>query len=659
MNFRENLELEAALRDAMDASGLLRSLGEEELAGGLEALVKSVASERFVIGVIGSTKRGKSTLVNGLLGRRTDECAPIGRKPATSIISIFGHSPSAECRVCFKGGDHKAISEREIRLYATEEHNPGNAKKVRSIECLAPFDGLEPGVFLVDTPGAGNALEHMHSEVLLGFLPNADAVVFLVTAEEPLTESELNLLRAVRAKDIRKIFFAINMVDRVDSGDLDADAIAQGIEHNRRALASLESRDGIHSFSASKFYTISAKRFHETQRDAGTEELAGDIRASIRQERTTIQIQKLRERTRSALEECGRGLEEELHEATTSEADLRLEIEGLKKARKELERGRFGREDEFRRDWSAAFTELAGRLTSTREILLSDYTQKIEGTSVLKLGSLSSTIHADVAASFSELLAKHISECEMRINHAQKGLHDQAFSVAVQVAPQLQRASRTSSTVKASMEAAVASLPSVVTGVVAAGLPGTIAGMVISTAPAVATAVWWNPLTWAAAAGTGMANAAVTTAGGAIGGALTVIATPVSVIAFGLSAYRLIDTWRAQQDKNKNQMIVSVRNLIDEAFLQMQKQLEMYRTQDVKLLGNFQTSIEAELARIEDHLEGVLARKPDEAAIRAIKEKHRLLIDHQAMLLEVSSPEKGSGASPQRRALADSLLPHH
>lgn len=642
----------------MDTTEVLEQAGLHEYASALKEAFQAVQAERFVIGVVGATNRGKSTLVNGLLGRRTDECAPIGRKPATSVISIFGHGLSAECRVCFRGGDHKAISENEIRIYATEEHNPGNRKGVRSIECVAPFEGLEPGVFLVDTPGAGNALEEMHNEILLGFLPNADAVVFLVTAEDPLKEgeSELNLLRAVRAKDIKKVFFAVNMVDRVDSGDLDADALAQGIEHNRKALASLESQDGTHSFAETKVYTISAKRFHETQRDTGTEELAGDIRASIRQERVAILSQKLRARTRSVLEECERDLGEDLRDATTSEADLRLEIEALKKARKELERGRFGRESEFRKEWSEAFSVLAENLSSTRQRLLSEYAQKIEDISPLKLGGLTSTIHADVAASFSELLAKHIGECEARINQAQKRLHDQTFSVAVQVSPQLHSAPRISSRVKSSMEAGIASLPSLVTGVVAASLPGVVGGMILSTAPTVATIVWWNPVTWAAAAGTGLVNTAVHGTAAAVGTTLAVIATPVSMLAFGISTYRLIEAWRAQQDKNKNGLIVSVRELIDEGYHQIQRQLEIYRTQDMKLLTDFQSSIETELARIEAHLEIVLARKPDVGTLRALEQKHRLLTDHRARLLKDSSVEKSKSGNPPQRAIIDSLV---
>lgn len=647
----------ATIRDAGEAIHILRQTGRQDLSSSIEQALQSIQAERFVIGVIGATKRGKSTLVNGLLGRQTDDCAPIGRKPATSVISIFGRGSAAECRVCFHGGSSQAISESEIRLYATEEHNKGNFKQVRSIECIAPFEGLEPGMFLVDTPGAGNALEEMHNEILLGFLPNADAVVFMVTAEEPLTESELSLLRAVRAKDIKKIFFAINMVDRVSSGDLDADALAQGIQHNRTALASLEGRNGDKPYAAVKLYTISAKRFHETQRDPGTEELIRDIRASIRDERLIIITQKLRERVQATLEECEACLAEEVREAKISDADIRIEIAAIQKARKELDRGRLGRETEFRREWSDAFSSLADSLAGIRQQLHSEYAQKIENTSALKLGSLASTIHADVAASFGELLTRHIKDCEDKITLAQRKLHDQVFQTAVQICPQLHGSCPSLSRVKSSLEAGVASLPSLVTGAVAATLPGWISSMVLSAAPAVASITWSSPISSGlAAAGTFIANSTVQGVGAFLGTTLAVVATPLSIIAFGVSAYRFIDTWRSQQDKSKNELAVSVRHLIDDAHKQALDQLTVYRNGDMKLLCDYQQVLNAELARLEDGLESALARKPDQAAIKVLEDKHQMLTAHRSKLLQNVNSNGDRSSNPNSPVIADALL---
>jgi len=659
MKFRDHSELKTAIRDAGEAVHILRQAGRQDLADSLEQTVQSIQGERFVIGVIGATKRGKSTLVNGLLGRRTDHCAPIGKKPATSVISIFGHGPAAECRVCFKGGGYQVISESEIRLYATEDHNKGNIKHVRSIEYIAPFEGLEPGVFLVDTPGAGNALEEMHNEILLGFLPNADAVVFMVTTEEPLTESELNLLRSARAKDIKKIFFAINMVDRVDSGDLDVDALAQGINHNRAALAALECRSGGRPYGAAKFYTISAKRFHETQQDPGTEELAMDIHTSIRDERLTIVTQKLHERIWSALEECDLRLVEELHDAKANHDDIRNEIDAIKKARKELERGRLGRETEFRREWAAAFSSLTDNLAAIRQQLHSEYAHKIETTSALRLSSLASTIHADVAASFGELLISHIKECEDKITKAQRSLHDQVYKTTVQFSPQLHCSAPALSRAKASLEAGIASLPSLVTGTVVANLPGWIGGMVLSAAPTVATAVWYNPLTWAAAAGTGAANAAVHVVGATVGTTLAVVATPLSIIAFGVSAYRFVETWRSHQDKTKNDLSVSVRQLIDETNRQALEQLMVYRNGDVKLLDDYQRIIDAELARLECSLDRVLESKPDEGTIRLLEDNYRLLTAQRARLLQNGTNDSDKINTQGSRPIVDTMLRNH
>jgi GTPase Era involved in 16S rRNA processing len=649
MKFRENPIFEAALRDAMDTVRLLRSSGAEDLASSLELLVKSSASERFVIGVIGATNRGKSTLINGLLGRSNDDCAPIGKMPATNVISIFGQGPSSQCKVCFHDHDPQSISESEIRLYATEQHNPANRKNVRSIELVAPFAGLEPNVFLVDTPGAGNALELMHNEVLLGFLPNADAVVFLVTAEDPLTESELNLLRAVQSKDIKKLFFAINMIDRVASGDLDPDALAEGIEHNRKALTSI-------GITISKFYTISAKNFFEKHADTGTDELARDIRQTINSERISIIVQKLQERTRSVLESCEQRLSMEIQEAKCSEVELRAEVDSLKKAQKELSRGRTGREAEFRKTWASAFGKLADDLAAIRKQLQTDYGQLIEGTSTMKLGGLQSTIHADVAASFGELLSKSIGECEGRIVGAQRKLCDEVHRAAIHVAPDLPPTVSAFSGAKNAFQIGLSTMPSLLTGTVAANLPGIIGGMILGAAPTIATAVWWNPLTWAAVAATGAANAAVNAVGYAVTGSLAVIATPVSILAFGISAYRLVDTWRAQQSKTKNELAQSVRQLIEEAYQQVQGQLREYRDADSELLDTYQKAIEAELISIEDRLEQAILHRPDEFAVQALEDKHRSLSSHRSKLLENGSAKGGSADGAGSTTIIDSLI---
>ncbi|MBM3333956.1 hypothetical protein FJY63_04780, partial [Candidatus Sumerlaeota bacterium] len=52
----------------------------------------------------------------------------------------------------------------------------------------------------------------------LNFLAECDAALFLVSADPPLTEVEVEFLKKVRAK-VAKVFFVLNKVDYLSVGD--------------------------------------------------------------------------------------------------------------------------------------------------------------------------------------------------------------------------------------------------------------------------------------------------------------------------------------------------------------------------------------------------------------------------------------------------------
>lgn len=636
---------------AEQAVQTVRNAGREELATHLEETIASVRQERFVIGVIGATNRGKSTLINGLLGRKNDDCAPIAMAPATNTISVFGRSATSKTTVWFhRGSDLPArppeiISESEIRLYATEKHNPGNKKQVRSIEILAPFEDLEEGVFLVDTPGAGNALEKMHAEVLLNFLPNADAVIFMVTGEKPLTDPEKALLSAVRKKDVGKLFFAVNMADRINSGDITPDAFAEGIQHNRKILDSIGMRP--------KLYRISAKNYYETRSDSGTEELLDDIRETVGKERLTLQAQRLRERTNAVLEACGHALDLEWQEAKAGKEQLSLEIDGLKKAKLQLESGRTTLEDQFRRAWAQAFSKLEDDLTSIRRQMKDEYRDLIEGTSALKIAALNTTIHADVVARFGELLEPKMRDCETTILSAQKRLASEVRITTLRAAPQLERIATPLSQAQGAMEIALASLPAVATGTLAGALPGWVGGMIISTAPAVATATW-SPFTWLPFLATSGANTVVTGLGAGIAGTLSVVAAPVCILAFGLGIYRGYQAWSHLQNKNKNTLAEAVREQIEEAYGQVQPQLRACKEKDLEILAAFHQALEREFGVIEERLTSLLRDQPGERDLLLLEERHRAFAAGKPALL--SAAESESKGEADGGALVDALI---
>jgi GTPase SAR1 family protein len=58
------------------------------------------------LAVLGKAKRGKSTLINALLGRKDDTLAPIDKLPASSAITRFRYG-NEKAAVAFRDGRNR------------------------------------------------------------------------------------------------------------------------------------------------------------------------------------------------------------------------------------------------------------------------------------------------------------------------------------------------------------------------------------------------------------------------------------------------------------------------------------------------------------------------------------------------------------------------
>ena len=295
---------------------------------------------------MGKAKRGKSTLINALLGRTDDAVAPIDRLPTSSAVSRFRHGPAEAATVVFRDDRREAIPYGRIRDFVTEESNPGNRKGVNVVEVEGPFAGLEDGLVLVDTPGAGSIHEH-HDQLLHQFIPEADAVIFLVTARMPLDRDELDLLRELRAAEIRKIFFAINRVDECSDEDL-----KDAIEHNRALLDSI-------GISIDRMYPISARRAYRGDLgSSGLPDLIRDVSSLSARDRARVLEERFLARVLRLVEPAVQELEFAAVAAQRTEAELHDDLAALRRRRGDLESTRELAEREFLHAWNAALDRM-------------------------------------------------------------------------------------------------------------------------------------------------------------------------------------------------------------------------------------------------------------------------------------------------------------
>ena len=161
---------------------LAQELGAEPVAEEARELAARVSEERFYVACVGQFKRGKSTLLNALVGR---EVVPTGFVPVTAVPTVirFGSEPRA--RVRMRNGSWREIAIADLEEYVTEERNPENKKAVDGAEVFVPSSLLSSGMCFVDTPGLGSTFLG-NTAATQAFIPHIDAALVVVGADPPI-----------------------------------------------------------------------------------------------------------------------------------------------------------------------------------------------------------------------------------------------------------------------------------------------------------------------------------------------------------------------------------------------------------------------------------------------------------------------------------------
>ncbi len=133
----------------------------------------------FLLVIAGEFNSGKSSFINALLGERV---LPEGVTPTTDRINLLRHGPE--------------VTERPLEAFLLERTHP--AELLRELT-------------VVDTPGT-NAVIRQHEELTSNFVPRADLVLFVTSADRPFSESEREFLARIREWG-KKIVFIVNKID--------------------------------------------------------------------------------------------------------------------------------------------------------------------------------------------------------------------------------------------------------------------------------------------------------------------------------------------------------------------------------------------------------------------------------------------------------------
>ena len=609
-----NQRVVRAIQSARQVNDALKQNGGEEckkLAADLEQSAVDAASEKIVIAVVGSAKRGKSTLVNGLLGEKDDKYAPVGRFPATNVVSVFARSDSEHVRVRFEDGTTREIDPHQIREYACEEQNPKNVKQVQVIDAMGPFSRLNENVLLVDLPGADNALAQQHAQTTRLFLPRADAIIFLVSAGEPINAAEQALLREIKGIDVRRLFFVVNKKDQVDLGDMTKEELAEGIEHNRRILANA-------GYEGQRIYQVSAKQFLDGNPSSGVEGLLADIQRLIESDRLTIIAERLESRTQNSIRAGQQVAANELQLAKATAEELELERKEVTRVRRDTRYGRSAREFRFRGEWTAALSDLKKYVEKSETELHREYSTLIEGTSAVSLQPLAESVHSDVSAALSERLVPEIDRCNGRLRDAMAELVGSVDVPGVQLGEAPQAAQTSIDSLKAAMTIGSSAVPGVALGAASLAVPGLVGSLIASAAPA-AVATTWNPITWVSASVASAGGAVVGSAQVATVAALGAVLIPISIVAISFGCYRGFRKWKSIQVQNRNELKTKLTEMLRESREALVKDINTQMLQIPEILSLFDSTLNAKLDEFDDRLEQLIKNRPSPERVAALE----------------------------------------
>ena len=208
MTISSGIEAYTSLKEEI-LGGIDRIATLEHLAGfPLDELTAKVRTNTLNLVVVGQFKRGKTCLINALLGV---DLLPTAVVPLTSIVTVLTYGETLQIDVAFQDGKVQAIAPQELDDYVTEPGNPKNHKNVREVLVNYPSPYLKDGVRLVDTPGVGSVYLH-NTDIAYQYLPHSDAALFLLSVDQPISQAELDFLKDVQQYS-DKIFFLLNKID--------------------------------------------------------------------------------------------------------------------------------------------------------------------------------------------------------------------------------------------------------------------------------------------------------------------------------------------------------------------------------------------------------------------------------------------------------------
>jgi hypothetical protein len=225
--------VKGVLRLANEVHGLATAAQRPDVSGPLAEQAARWKDATTTVVLAGAQKRGKSRLLNSLVGR--PDLLPVDADIATHTQVALVRGPALRVTVQRVDGTTTEVDPAQLPGYASVLGDPAVLREVAGLEVALDAPLLD-GLRLVDTPGV-DSLTLGHRHATMGALAAADALLFAVSAQDqPVLRHELEFL-AEAAQRVPAVAFVLTKVE-------DSTSWRELLRENRERLARFCGPDG-------------------------------------------------------------------------------------------------------------------------------------------------------------------------------------------------------------------------------------------------------------------------------------------------------------------------------------------------------------------------------------------------------------------------------
>lgn len=192
-----------------------------------------IKNKQYTVAVMGEFKRGKSSLINALLGAKI---LPADATPTTATINRITYGPEPGAVIAFRDGTSREISIGELEDYVTKKTADGEALALQIKEATIYFPTVicQNHIDIIDTPGLND--DPRMTRITIEMIENVDAVIVPIHARAPFSETEKKFVcQLIESESIQNLVFVVTFLDQLDEDDYEYETF---MDYIRRRIQS-------------------------------------------------------------------------------------------------------------------------------------------------------------------------------------------------------------------------------------------------------------------------------------------------------------------------------------------------------------------------------------------------------------------------------------